>query len=156
MDTNKKKQSRKKKKRAKPRSTSTSNLPKGTVGGSMLTNTHTKSILQVVSSVYFPLDILHHQSNSTNAWIIPKSSPSSSNMLDYFLFWWWKTIVLLQFPTQLYLFFFNPFLLPTLTPAALLPKTDGLVDTQSPIWHLCPPWIVNKEFGNNQVIPENT
>lgn len=62
MDTNKKKQSRKKKKRAKPRSTSTSNLPKGPVGGSMLPNTNTKSVYSsgVVSSVYLPLDILHH------------------------------------------------------------------------------------------------
>lgn len=28
------------------------------------------------------------------------------------------------------------------------------MDTRSPIWHLCPAWIVNKEFGNDQAVPE--
>lgn len=31
-------------------------------------------------------------------------------------------------------------------------KQDGVVDTQSPIWHLCPAWIVNR-FGNDQAVP---
>ncbi len=65
MATSKKRQSRKKKKRAKPRSTSTSNLPTGTVGGSMLTNL---LIPQSFSCVSLPLDVSHHHCSSKNAY----------------------------------------------------------------------------------------
>lgn len=156
MATNKKKQSRKKKKRAKPRSTSTSNLPTGMVGGSMLTSTRTKTVysLALVLSVYLPLDILHHQSSFIKCL-------NYSKIQSIFI---WICLTISSFdaennctdavpnPTFFVLSDNNPFLLLTLTPALLskIRRIGGYSES------LCPPWIVNKEFGNDQVFPENT
>lgn len=99
---------------------------------------------------------LKHQGTLTNFKNYFKNSfklSSSSTSIDAYR----EAIMLLQFLRNQFLCFVLLCLglsfFPALTPT-VFPKIDGLVDTQSPIWHLRPILIVNKEFGNDQAVPE--
>lgn len=166
MVTNKKKQSRKKKKKAKPRSTSTSNLDTGRTGGSMLTNlpkqiqVHlflSRHLICLLPSLvvyafkavpqcfdYSKIQYIFIWMGSTNSSVdahIQSIDPNSS--LVCFL----NSTMHSSTSWSLFSFSQHWHLLSS-------QRQDSLVDTQSPIWHPCPPWIVNKEFGNNQAVPE--